>query len=248
MHGEKRSEDVLRELKTRNNENVRREIGNEYAHWLGKLLGGHLRWVKHNMMTAQGVEITDDPELRRVWELDRLVPQFKVAFDIHGMNPDKNRPPRSPLVAFNPRPDPLVLGIAGRIGVDKALVALPPVFEGRHPNTVAVDVPYANPAFGVHDLCDIIDEVAEGREYPIPDLDLYQYYGALTADQVAHHGITPVYGQFEPLPDAASEALGTSEPVFSLNWLDEPTGKKGYVSEVAIRYHGSVSSTSKLML
>lgn len=237
MHAEEiRSEDALIELEARNNKNVRREIGNKHAYWLGRLLGKQLRYVKHNMMTTKGSEFAHDPELVRAWELDQLVSQFEVAFDIHGMNPDDDRPPRPPLVAFHPSPTPLVLGITGRIGVNKALVAFPPVFEGQHPNTVAVDIPYANPSFGVHDLCDIIDEVAAGHEYPLPKLDLYEYYGALTADQVARYGIVPVYGQFEPLPDAVSEALGVAEPVFSLNWLDEPIGEKGYISEVAIRY------------
>lgn len=198
------------------------------------------------MMTATGSEFAYDPELRGTWELDQLVSQFEVAFDIHGMTPDGNRPPRPPLVAFHPNPISLVLGIAGRIGVKKALVATPPIFEGRHPNIIAVDIPYANPSFGVHDLCDIIDEVAAGHEYPLPKLDLYEYYGALTTDQAARYGITPVYDQFEPLPDAASEALGIAEPVFSLNWLDEPVGEQGYISEVAIRHHAAPLSLAYL--
>ena len=168
-------------------------------------------------------------EQQDAWRVTQLAKQADLVLDIHGT---RNEGWDYPFYGAAGRTSPLVTGIAGLLGCERAAVIGAPHPAGVLDNYVGWDL---SPSTAVlAKLAGWLGDLTRGWVPPARPMAEYRMVGAIRADDALRLGLPREYPPFARLPDQAIRSLGLPTPAYAFTWGPDLYSHTGYWGEVAV--------------
>jgi hypothetical protein len=171
-------------------------------------------------------------EQQDAWRVTQLAKQADLVLDIHGT---RNEGWDFPFYGAAGRSSPLITGMAGLLGCERAAVIGAPHPAGVLDNYVGWDL---SPSTAVlAKLADWLGDLTRGWIPPARPMAEYRMVGAIRADDALRLGLPREYPPFARLPDQAIRSLGMPTPAYVFSWGPDLYSHTGYWGEIAVPLH-----------